>query len=102
MAKKVTATVNGVEYTLQSVSPTFYYGLSDRCRISGGGQRDSVQYMDELFKNVVIAPRDVATKGMAFFDETDDIATPAALIAEIESFLAGRGKYAGGQKTSEA
>lgn len=31
MAKQKKVTVNGEEYTLQSVSPTWYFGVNDDC-----------------------------------------------------------------------
>jgi hypothetical protein len=45
--------------------------------------------MDEMFRNCVISPSAVATKGIMAFDEKGDFATAEALIKQIESFLRG-------------
>lgn len=87
MAKQKKVTVNGQEFTLQSVSPSWYYELNDKVGNTGGGKRDSVKYMDTMFRNCVIAPSEVANGGMGYFDEQEDLKTPEALIKEIESFL---------------
>ena len=52
-----------------------------------GERKDMYAYMDLMIKNVVVSPPEVAAKGMAYFDAMDDIATPEALIKEIERFL---------------
>ena len=87
MAKTKQVEVDGVQYTLQSVSATWYYGNADKFGITGAGRKDSVGYMNAMFKNTVIEPAEVRTKGMAYFDERDDVAGPGKLLAEIESFL---------------
>ena len=56
MAKQKKVTVNGEEYTLQSVSPTWYFGVNDDCGMTGGGRRDTTKYIDTMLKNVVIPP----------------------------------------------
>ena len=56
MAKQKKVTVNGEEYTLQSVSPTWYFGVNDDCGMTGGGRRDTTKYIDTMLKNVVISP----------------------------------------------
>lgn len=88
MAKQKKVTVNGTEYTLQSVSPTWYFNHNDECGMTGG-KRKTAEYIDGLFKNVVISPKEVNTQGMSYFEDTDDIATPEKLMGEIESFLRG-------------
>ena len=50
----------------------------------------AVEYIDELFKNVVTDPKEVSTKGFDYFEEAEDILTPEKLLGEIESFLRGR------------
>ncbi len=87
MAKQKKVTINGQAYTLQSVSPTWYYNLNDDCGNTGGGKRNSSKYMDTLFRNCVIAPAEVAGGGLSYFDEQEDIKTPELLVKEIESFL---------------
>lgn len=88
MAKQKTVVVNGEEYTLQSVSPRWYLDHNDSCGMTGG-KRNTAKYMDGIFKNVVIAPKEVNTKGMDYFEEKEDISTPEKLLGEIESFLRG-------------
>ena len=80
-------TVNGTEYTLQSVSPTWYYDTNDECGNTGSGKKKSAEYMDRMFKNCVIAPAEVRNQGMAYFDEQEDLKGPEALIKAIETFL---------------
>ena len=55
--------------------------------MTGGKGRDTVRYLDTMFKNVVIAPAEVATGGMSYFDEKEDVKTPEKLIKAIEQFL---------------
>jgi len=86
MAKQLKVTVNGMEFTLQSVSPSWYMDTNDRHGMTGG-KKQSAKYMDEMFKNCVIAPADVAARGMAHFDETEDLQTAVELLGEIEQFL---------------
>ena len=88
MAKQKKVTVNGTEYTLQSVSPTWYFNHNDECGMTGGN-RKTAEYIDGRFKNVVISPKEVNTQGMSYFEDTEDIATPEKLMGEIESFLRG-------------
>ena len=80
MAKQKKVTVNGEEYTLQSVSPTWYFGVNDDCGMTGGGRRDTTKYIDTMLKNVVISPAEVKADGISYFDEKDDIKTPEKLI----------------------
>lgn len=87
MAKQKKVTVNGEEYTLQSVSPTWYFGVNDDCGMTGGGRRDTTKYIDTMLKNVVISPAEVKADGISYFDEKDDIKTPEKLIKAIETFL---------------
>lgn len=87
MAKQKNVTVNGQEFTLQSVSPSWYYDLNDECGNTGSGRHKSVKYMDTMFRNCVIKPAEVAGGGMSYFDEKEDLKTPEALLKEIESFL---------------
>lgn len=89
MAKQKKVVVNGNEFVLQSVSPRWYFDLNDRCGMTGG-KKKTADYIDELFKNVVIEPKEVATKGFDYFEEVEDISTSEKLLGEIESFLRGR------------
>lgn len=94
MARQTTVKVNGQEFKLQSVSPSWYFGLSDDCKM-GTDKRDTVKYMDTLFKNTVIEPRELASEGMEYFDDREDIETPEKLVGEIESFLRPRKRQSG-------
>jgi predicted thioredoxin/glutaredoxin len=87
MAKQKEVTVEGQKFTLQSVSPTWYFQTNDECGMTGGRGRDTSKYLDTMFKNVVISPPEVATQGMAYFDDKDDVKTPEKLIKAIEHFL---------------
>lgn len=86
MAKQKKVTINKVEFQLQGVSPTWYMDHNDAFGMTGG-KRNTAGYMDGLFKGVVIAPKEVATGGLAYFDETEDLETAEKLLNEIESFL---------------
>ena len=86
MAKQKEVTINGQKFTLQSVSPSWYYDFNDECG-NTGGKRKSAKYMDGMFRNCVIAPAEVKAEGMAYFDEKEDLSTAEKLIAAIEQFL---------------
>ena len=68
MAKTKKVTVNGHEFELQSVSPSWYYDFNDECGNTGSGKRKSAKYMDGMFKNCVISPPEVKAQGMEYFD----------------------------------
>lgn len=89
MARTKDVTINGQKFTLQSVSPSWYYNFNDECGNTGGGKRKSVQYMDGMFRNCVISPAEVKADGMGYFDEKEDLSTAEKLIGEIERFLRG-------------
>lgn len=88
MARQTKVTVNGQEFTLQSVSPTWYLQNSDKHNMVSG-RRDTAGYLDSLIRNCVISPPEVSAGGLKYFDEQEDISTPMALLGEIESFLKG-------------
>lgn len=98
-ARTETIEVNGQEYEFQSVSPQWYYQLSDQCGI-GKDRQDSVRYMDQLFKNVVISPPEVAAKGFRYFDENHDLESSELLMSAIERFLRPGRKFGRSGKTS--
>jgi hypothetical protein len=102
MARQKEVTVNGQKFKLQSVSPTWYYDLNDECGNTGGTKRNSAKYMDELFRNTVIFPGEVAAGGMGYFDDAEDLKTPEELVKAIESFLREGGKPSHGPAKSEA
>ncbi|MCI8442569.1 MAG: hypothetical protein HFG27_08570 [Provencibacterium sp.] len=90
MARTKTVTVNKQDYTLQSVSPSWYLQNSDRHRMTGSGTKDTAGYMDELIKNCVIEPAEVRQKGIAFFDDAEDLVSLTELVGAIETFLKSR------------
>lgn len=87
MAKTKEVTIGDQKFTLQSVSPSWYYDFNDECGNTGSGKRKSAKYMDGMFKNCVTSPPEVKAMGMEYFDERDDLRTPEKLIAAIEQFL---------------
>lgn len=100
MARQKNITVNGVEYTLQSASFSWYTNLTDLYVRPASGRKNTAKYTDALIKGCVIAPVEVAKAGLKFFDEQDDIATPSELVREIENFLAERDEPVSGTKES--
>lgn len=86
MAKSKQIIIGEQTFMLQSVSPSWYYDWNDECG-NTGGKRRSAKYMDGMFKNVVTSPAEVTAKGMAYFDEKEDLRTAEKLITEIEQFL---------------
>jgi len=102
MARQKNVTINGQEFKLQSVSPSWYYEHNDECGTTGSGKRNSGKYMDGMFRNCVISPSAVAIKGLGYFDDLEDIKTAEGLIKEIESFLRERKQPGTGEKTGTA
>ena len=87
MAQQKKVKVNEKEYTLQSVSPRWYFEMNDRHGMTGG-KKDTAGYIDELFKNVIIEPAEVKADGMSYFDDMEDgIDATEKLLKEVESFL---------------
>lgn len=87
--KHTTVYIGEQEFALQSVGLAWYYSVNDECGTSGGNRRNSVKYMDTMFKNCVTAPAEVAENGVRYFNEKGDIYTAEMLIKQIESFLRG-------------
>ena len=100
MARTKTVTVNDVEYKLQSVNFTWYSNLTDLYVSPAHGRKNTAKYADALIKGCVIAPAEVANRGLKYFDEQDDLATPGELVREIENFLAERGGPSGSAEKS--
>lgn len=90
MARTKKVTVNNVEYTLQSVTFTWYSNLTDLYINPASGRKNTAKYADALIKGCVTAPAEVAKQGLKFFDEQEDLATPGELVREIENFLGER------------
>ena len=67
MAKTKEITIGEQKFTLQSVSPSWYYDFNDECGNTGNGKRKSAKYMDGMFKNCVVAPPEVKAKGKGFW-----------------------------------
>ncbi len=89
MAKTKSVTINGMEFTLQSVSPTWYLNHNDETGMTSAKPK-TARYMDGLFRNVVVSPKEVQNGGMEYFDAAEDLSTAEKLVKEIESFLRGR------------
>lgn len=90
MARQKNVTVNGVDYTLQSVTFSWYTNLTDLYINPANGRKNTAKYADALIKGCVISPAEVAKGGVKYFDEQEDLATPGELVREIESFLGER------------
>lgn len=100
MTRTKTVTVNGVDYQLQSVTFSWYSNLTDLYINPASGRKNTAKYADSLFKGCVTAPAEVANRGIAYFDDMDDISTPSQLVREIENFLAERGEPGKGKEKS--
>lgn len=92
MSKTKNVLVNGQQFMLQSVSPSFYYTLNDECGMTGG-KKDSPKYLDTMFKNCVISPGEIKVEGLAYFDAREDLKTAEGLLKEIETFLREPAQY---------
>ena len=90
MARTKKITVNNVEYTLQSVTFSWYSNLTDLYINPASGRKNTAKYADALIKGCVTAPAEVAKQGLKFFDDQEDLATPGELVREIENFLGER------------
>ena len=100
MARTKVITVNDVEYTLQSVTFSWYSNLTDLYVNPSNGRKNTAKYADALIKGCVTAPAEVAKGGIKYFDEQDDLMTPGELVREIETFLAERNKPSNGKTQS--
>ena len=87
MAKQKVITLNDVKITLQSVSPIWYMDQNDKYGMTGSGKRETSKYMDVIFRNVVVSPPEIASGGMSYFDDREDIKMALELLKEIESFF---------------
>ena len=76
MARQKNVTVNGVDYTLQSVTFSWYTNLTDLYINPANGRKNTAKYADALIKGCVISPAEVAKGGVKYFDEQEDLATP--------------------------
>lgn len=97
MARQKNITVNGVDYTLQSVTFSWYTNLTDLYINPANGRKNTAKYADALIKGCVISPAEVAKGGVKYFDEQEDLATPGELVREIESFLGERNQPGSGK-----
>lgn len=100
MARTKEVTINGVEYTFQSVNFSWYTNLTDLYIRPASGRKNTAKYADALIKGCVVSPAEVAKGGLKYFDEQDDIATPSELVREIETFLTERSEPSGGAEKS--
>ena len=101
MARIATVTIDDVDYTLQSVSPSWFYELQDDCGI-GTNDRDMKKFINELLKNVVVSPAEIKSEGIKYFDKKDDIGTSEKLTKEIMAFLKGRKQPRKSEETGES
>lgn len=101
MARTKVVTVNGIDYTLQSVTYTWYTKQTDLYLHPLNGNRNTAKYSDNLIKACVTAPAEVAKRGIKYFEDQDDIASPHELVKEIESFLVERKEPGQSQETGE-
>jgi len=102
MARTKTININDVDYTLQSVTFSWYSNLTDLYINPANGRKNTAKYADSLIKGCVTAPAEVAKGGISYFDEMDDLVTPSELVREIENFLAERKQPASRKETSPA
>lgn len=100
MARQKIITIEGTEYTLQSASYSWYTNLTDLYIRPASGRKNTAKYADALIRGCVTAPAEIAKNGLKHFDEQDDIATPAELVREIETFLTERDESSGSKKES--
>lgn len=98
MARTKTVTVNGTDYTLQSVTFSWYANLTDLYINPSNGRKNTAKYVDSLIKGCVTAPVEVARAGLKYFDELEDLASPSELVREIEAFLNERTRSKGGSE----
>ncbi len=101
MARTKTVTVNGTEYTLQSVTFSWYANQIDLYLRPLNGKKNTAKYSDNMIKACVTSPAEVARGGVKYFEEQDDIATPSELVREIENFLVERKGSGQSQGTGE-
>ena len=101
MVRTKTILVNDVEYSLQSVTFSWYSNLTDLYINPANGRKNTAKYADALIKGCVTAPVEVARGGIKYFDEQADMATPGELVREIENFLAERNKPDGSKTQGE-
>lgn len=102
MIRTKTVTVNDMEFSLQSVTFSWYTNLTDLYINPSNGRKNTAKYADALIKGCVTAPVEVSRGGIKYFDELGDLSTPGELVREIETFLAERTKPDGGKAQSES
>ena len=102
MHRQEEVTVNGQAFTLQTVSPSWYFNTLDQCGMTGADRRDTYRYLDLMLKNVVVEPVEVSRRGMRYFDDLGDIETPEKLSTEIDRFLHPGKRYDSGAAAGKA
>ena len=100
MARTKTVTVSGTDFSLQSVTFSWYSNLTDLYVNPANGRKNTAKYVDALIRGCVTAPAEVAKGGLKYFDEQEDLVTPSELAREIENFLAERGGPGSGKDKS--
>ena len=74
----------GFTVELKVINPRLYYENYDK----HGRGKDTGKYIDELIKTTVVAPKELAEKGLAYFEARNDVGTATRLMETIENFLA--------------
>ena len=92
MARTKTVTVSGTDFSLQSVTFSWYSNLTDLYVNPANGRKNTAKYVDALIRGCVTAPAEVAKGGLKYFDEQEDLVTPSELAREIENFHSERKK----------
>ena len=75
MARTKTVTVSGTDFSLQSVTFSWYSNLTDLYVNPANGRKNTAKYVDALIRGCVT-----------------DLVTPSELAREIENFLSERKK----------
>jgi hypothetical protein len=98
-----TWTHRGTVFEFQPVQQTWWLELSTRYKMSSDSPQ-TVEYIDDLIKNVVISPIEVKNGGVAYLDseECPFYVSVAKLTKEIERFLDDPIGYSGSVPQSKA
>lgn len=98
MAKTKEITIGEQKFTLQSVSPSWYYDFNDECGNTGSGKRKSAKYMDGIpatgWKTDSSVPGytnyiDIAISGLTAADYVAvDVVPASSAVARAANFVA--------------
>jgi hypothetical protein len=102
MARRTKVFVDEIEYDLQSVPNGEYMAINDRYGITSNKTPNHTAYFDWLLRSCVVSPKEVAMRGVKYFEEDDDnIGGLYDLVREIETFLGERRKSRRSVQSSE-